>query len=88
MPLGAVRTDITELDTAIIHLIAKRQELATRVAEIKKREGIPVHDGKRASEVLDAVAQQAKEHGLDPAAVRKIFEILIAMSEDLQKKQI
>ncbi|MDD1694871.1 MAG: chorismate mutase [Methanoregula sp.] len=86
MSLEHVRAEISMVDAAIIRLIAKRQELANRVAEIKIREGISIHDGKRTTEVLDAVFNQAVESKIDPVSVQKIFEILIAMSEERQRE--
>jgi len=86
MSLDTVRTDIGRVDTEIIRLIAERQELARKIAQIKSKERIPVHDERRASVVLDSVSRQAEECRIDPVAVRKIFEILIAMSEDRQRE--
>jgi chorismate mutase len=86
MSLDTVRADITRVDTEIIRLIAQRQELALRIARIKSREGIPVHDKKRADEVLKSVFKQAEECRIDPVAVRKILEVIIAMREDRQRE--
>lgn len=86
MSLEQVRAEISMVDAAIIRLIAKRQELAKQVAEIKIREGMPIHDGKRTGVVLESVSRQAVDSTIDPVAVRKIFGILIAMSEERQKE--
>jgi chorismate mutase len=86
MSLENVRADITRVDTEIIRLIAERQDLALKIAQIKIREGIPVHDEQRAADVLSSVSRQAVGQKIDPVAVRKVFEILIAMSEDRQRK--
>jgi len=86
MSLEQVRAEISLVDTAIIRLIAKRQELADRVAEVKREGGIAIHDEKRTAVVLESVSRQAVDHTIDPVAVRKIFEILIAMSEERQRQ--
>jgi chorismate mutase len=85
MSLETERAEITRVDAEIVRLIAERQELAFKIATIKMREGIPVHDNKRASEVLKAVFEQAVEKKIDPVAVQKVFEILIEMSEERQR---
>lgn len=85
MSLDQVRAEISMVDTAIIRLIAKRQDLANQVAEIKQREGISIHDEKRVAVVLETVSREAEKSGIDPAAVKKIFETLIAMSEERQR---
>ncbi|HEX3001592.1 MAG TPA: chorismate mutase [Methanoregula sp.] len=86
MSLEQVRAEISKVDDNIIRLIAKRQELAARVAGIKIRDGIAIHDGKRTAVVLESVFNQAVERKIDPVAVQKIFEILIAMSEERQRE--
>jgi chorismate mutase len=87
MSLEQVRGEISRVDTEIVRLIAKRQELANQVAAIKIRDGIAIHDGKRTADVLEGVFSQAVERQIDPVAVRKIFTILIAMSEERQRER-
>ncbi len=85
MSLEIVRAEITRVDTEIVRLIAQRQDLACEIAKIKSSQGIPVHDAKRAAEVIESAVGLAEGHNIDPVAVRKIFAILIAMSEERQK---
>ena len=86
MSLETVRAEITKTDKEIIRLIAHRQDLAGKIARIKIHSGMPVHDERRTSEVLSAVFDQAVEARIDPVVVQKIFEQLIAMSEERQRE--
>jgi len=86
MSLEEVRQEISQLDSEIIRLIAERQKLAAKIARIKIAAGLPIHDRERASGVLDSVYTQAAEQRIDPVSVRKIFGILIAMSEERQRE--
>jgi chorismate mutase len=86
MSLEKVRADISRVDSEIIRLIAQRQELAVKIAQIKISRGIPIHDQNRAGEVLESVFDQAVESRIDPVSVQKIFEMLIAMSEERQRE--
>ncbi len=86
MSLDTVRAEISRVDTGIIRLIAERQQLAGKVAQIKIAKGMPVHDQHRTEKVLESVFEQAVELRIDPVAVQKIFEMLIAMSEDRQRE--
>lgn len=86
MSLGTIREEISRVDTRIIRLIAKRQQLAGRIARIKIAEGMPIHDQDRTEKVLESVFGQAVECRIDPVAVQKIFEQLIAMSEERQRE--
>ena len=84
MSLDKVRAEISKVDTGIIRLIAERQKLAGKIAQIKVANGIPIHDQERTEKVLESVFEQAVESRIDPVAVQKIFEILITMSEERQ----
>lgn len=86
MSLDAVRAEISKVDARIIRLIAERQKLAEKIARIKISEGIAIHDQDRTEKVLESVFEQAVESRIDPVAVQKIFEMLIAMSEDRQRE--
>ncbi len=86
MSLDKVRADITNVDREIIRLISRRQEYAGKIARIKIRGGIPIHDDLRTAEVLESAFEQAVECKIDPVAVQKIFEILISMSEERQRE--
>ena len=86
MSLDKVRAEISRGDAEIIRLIAQRQQLAEKVARIKIAKGMPIHDQSRTAKVLETVFEQAVELRIDPVAVQKIFEMLIAMSEDRQRE--
>lgn len=86
MSLGTVRAEISRVDTEIVRLIAERQKLAGKIAQIKVAGNLPIHDRDRAAGVLASVFDQAVESRIDPVSVQKIFEILIAMSEERQRE--
>jgi chorismate mutase len=86
MSLDTVRAEISDVDTRIIRLIAQRQNLAKKIAQVKVAQGLPIHDRHRAAEVLESAFEQAVECRIDPVSVQKIFEILIAMSEERQRE--
>jgi chorismate mutase len=75
--LDGLRTEIDALDGKIVALLAQRLAVASRVAEIKRREGIPVRLQDRIDTVLDRVSSLAKENGAEPEAIRAIYESLI-----------
>ena len=84
MSLEPVRAKINRVDDDIVRLIVQRQRLAVKVSDIKVREGLPVRDAQRARKVIAAAGERAAKAHIDPEPVKKIFEILIAMSEESQ----
>ncbi len=86
MPIEALRAEINGIDEQIIDLIARRQHLAARMAQVKMSDGLPVHDEKRTREVLDQAFNYAVEKNINPVFVRKVFALLIEMSEEKQRE--
>ncbi|MDI3506928.1 MAG: chorismate mutase [Methanomicrobiaceae archaeon] len=86
MSLDAVRNEIREIDEKIIDLIAERQNLAAEVARIKREMGLPLRDEAQRMAVIDRVFTRAAESRIDPIAVRRVFEILVEMSEERQRE--
>lgn len=85
MTIEEVRAEITQLDEELIHLIARRQGMAGKIAALKQAEGIPVHDSQRKTDVLAYVMKLAQADHIDPVPVKAIFEILISMNEKEQR---
>ncbi len=80
-----VRDDIAKLDLQIVELIAKRTDLASRVLQAKRADGLLKIDDKRQNErVLNRAVDLATERNIDAGSVKRIFEILIAMNQDIQ----
>jgi chorismate mutase len=86
MPIEGLRAEISRIDDEIIDLIARRQKLAAKIAQVKMNEGLPIHDEKRTHVVLENTFNTAVEKNINPVMVNKIFEILIEMSEERQRE--
>lgn len=88
MTIEEIRNEIDLLDSGIIRLIAERQAIAGRMAHEKYLAGLPVRDEGRREALLDRVFNEAVEQNIDPVMVRRIFEILMDMSEERQHECI
>ena len=86
MPIEGLRAEISRIDDEIIDLIARRQKLAAKIAQVKMNEGLPIHDEKRTHAVLENTFNSAVEKNINPVMVSKIFKILIEMSEERQRE--
>ncbi len=78
---------MNRIDREIIALIAKRQEVAGRIARVKHLEGLPIHDETRTKEVLQDAFETAVEKNINPVSVQEIFSILVQMSEERQRER-
>ncbi len=80
-----VRDDIAALDFQIVELIAKRTDLASQVLHAKRADGfIQINDERQNERVLNRAVDLATERNIDAGSVKRIFEILIAMNQDIQ----
>jgi chorismate mutase len=86
MRIEDIRKEIDKIDNEIIRQIVKRQELAVRIARVKFEQGLPIHDERRTKVVLDGIFNRSVEARIDPVSVQKIFEVLVAMSEEKQRE--
>jgi chorismate mutase len=86
MPIEALREEINRIDREIIRLIARRQDIASKIVRIKINEGLPVHDEERVKGILESSFNYAVEHKINPVYIQEIMMILIEMSEERQRE--
>jgi len=76
MDLEYIRKNIDSLDSMIIRLLAKRSDLVSAAASLKKTEQ-SVRDPKRVEQVIGKVRTKALAAGLDPEIAEKTYRTLI-----------
>jgi len=70
----------------VIDLIARRLALMPGLGTWKRAHGMAVSDPAREARVLEAVEAAARARGLDPLAVRALFELQIELARGLQER--
>ncbi len=80
MSLEEAREEVRKVDLEILRLLAKRMQLAGRIVEIKKKEGMAINDDRQNELVLKRAMEKALELGLDTGAVKELFKVIIDMS--------
>ncbi len=83
--LSAVREEITQLDSAIVSLLAERMRLAKSAWQEKRAHGVEPYDPAREAAVVRHAATKASELGLDPEEVRELFWRVVRMSREMQR---
>lgn len=82
--LECVRLQLNENLEQIIKSIANRDGLSRQVAELKKRQGLPIHHPHREAEVLKLAEQLADQYGAYPDLVKEVVSLLIVHSKEVQ----
>lgn len=75
--LDSIREQITQTDSDLLSLIAKRQKLTAKVAETKVKNNISVRDKVREEQLLLRLIKQGQSYGLDPHFITKLFQVII-----------
>ena len=86
--LDELRRDLDTVDVAIVDALARRQELVTRVLEIKHAHGLDLRDRAREGEVMASVIALGGERRLDAAYLTRIFHPIIDHALDIQREWI
>ncbi|MHC1603993.1 MAG: chorismate mutase [Candidatus Syntropharchaeales archaeon] len=86
MELAEVREKIRRIDERIAELIKERTDLALHVFNAKKKINCEIVDNRQVEDVLKRAEAFATANGLNPDAMRQIFEILIKMNTEEQER--
>jgi chorismate mutase/prephenate dehydrogenase len=84
--LEPLRTELGDIDQQILALVAKRQQVAQRIGQVKRDAGIPTRDYRQEKEVVERARAAAVERGLSPALGEELILALIRGSLTVQEK--
>jgi prephenate dehydrogenase len=84
--LRETRDLIDDVDRELVRQIARRAQLARRAGEIKREHGSGTRDADRERRLLAERREWAEREGLDPQAVARVFEALMALARGVQEE--
>ena len=87
MKLENIRKELDIIDAKLIKLLAKRQAYMPFVGKYKKENNLPFNQPEREKEILKSKGKMAKDLGLDPNFVEKVFLLIFKNSKEIQKRQ-
>jgi chorismate mutase len=85
--LAELRSQIEELDQAIVRLVARRRDLARDIGAAQRAAGLPAVDPDREHAVLERVTAVARAEGMPDREIRRLYELLIEMSRTAQNAE-
>lgn len=71
--LETLRAEIDALDDELVNLLARRMDVAVRIAAYKKENGLTVMQPQRFNRLLENRMRQGLQLGLDPAFMKRLF---------------
>ncbi|AFZ59104.1 chorismate mutase [Anabaena cylindrica FACHB-243] len=75
--LEGFRQEIDDVDSQIVEALAKRFEIAKRVADFKKQQGIPMMQPDRVEAVKQRRRELGTQHGLDGEFMVALYSLII-----------
>lgn len=85
MTLEQLRKRIDRIDRKLLTLLNERASVARRIGDLKRRQGLPIFDGKRESAILRRIGRP-NGGPLSAAAAREIFRLILRHNRRLQSK--
>jgi isochorismate pyruvate lyase len=85
-PLANLRDEIDAVDAELVALIQKRFEIADRVIEVKRANGIAAALPDRIEQVVQNVLKNAKDTKVPPQTIEKLWRTLIAETIAYEEK--
>ena len=74
--LHQLRSQIDEMDSSLINLLAERFKLCREIGKFKKEHNMTILQSERYNEMLEKCAQQANACGIDAKFAARILEII------------
>ncbi|MFE7843258.1 chorismate mutase family protein [Streptomyces sp. NPDC057474] len=86
--LPALRGRLDTVDAALLEAVRERLEICLRIGEYKRVHGVPMMQPHRVAAVHHRAARYAREHGIEPAFLRSLYDTLIAETCRLEDEWI
>lgn len=84
--LENLRKQIDDVDMEIVKQLNKRAELVLKARDVKKAEGMPIHDPERELRVLNKV-MAASDGPLDDETIRHLYRHIIQHMREFQTNE-
>jgi chorismate mutase-like protein len=79
------RKKFDNLDTQILNLLNKRNQLSKEIGEYKNKNNLSVQDKKREKQILATIQEKAEKNNLDKKYIKQIFKAVLRSSRKIQK---
>jgi chorismate mutase-like protein len=85
MDLKELRAHLDRLDTALVHILAERMSLISKVAEYKKANNIARYQPEREKEIIRLKREMAVKLDLNPDLVETLYQEIIKDAHRIEK---
>jgi len=86
--LKDLRKKIDKIDSKLIELLSDRFNVSRKIMNVKRKENLDFYDKEREIELLKNKENKADKIGLDRSFIKKIFQLILKESKNIQEKNI
>jgi chorismate mutase len=86
--LESLRTQIDEIDVAMLDLLADRMQIVQGIGEQKREKGVTIFQLQRWRDVMENFLNRGGQRGLSPGFVKKILEAIHLESIEIQERSV
>ena len=86
--LESLRAAIDAIDDEIGSLVARRQTVVNRVAEIKRKHHLPVYHPAREEDLISSRRAKGAEAGLNPDFMEELYRVILRQSRFEQSRRL
>jgi len=86
--LHELRTRLDAIDVALLDTIRDRIRCCLQIGEVKRHAGIPMMQPQRIDAVQGRAAAYGNDHGLNPAFLGRVYDVIIAETCRLETEVI
>jgi len=85
--LSKLRQKIDEIDDQIVDALFERAKVCKAIGAAKKKQGKPVRDFSRESELFERIRAKGAEFGLNIGQVESVYHEIVNMCSAVQEKE-
>ncbi|MEU3838473.1 chorismate mutase family protein [Streptomyces sp. NPDC028635] len=75
--LQALREQLDAVDAVLLDTVRERLDICLRIGEYKRVHDVPMMQPQRIATVQDRAARYGRRHGIDPAFLHRLYEVII-----------
>ena len=83
--ISKLRKKVDEIDDQILTALCERVKVCKAIGDAKKKQGKPIKDSQRETEVFNRVKEKSVEFGLNPVQIERVYREIVNMCSAVQE---
>jgi chorismate mutase len=80
-----LRKKVDEIDDQILTALCERVKVCKAIGDAKKKQGKPIKDSQRETEVFNRVKEKSVEFELNPVQIERVYREIVNMCSAVQE---